>query len=124
MKYLVMVQSSQADLEAGNGKGSATSPAWSEDDLQAMFKFMHELNNDLSESGEFVDAQGLTAPAQARFVDVDKDGRPVITDGPYGRPRKCWPATGCWTARASSGSPRSRSGSSSARCPRARPPIP
>ncbi len=88
MKYLVMIQSSQADYEAGTGKGSATSPAWSEDDLQAMFNFMGELNNDLSESGEFVDANGLSAPARARFVDVDKDGRPVITDGPYGETKE------------------------------------
>ncbi len=83
MKYLVMVQGSQLDYDAMNGKGSESSPAWSEQDLKAMFSFMSELNNDLAESGEFVDGNGLAAPAETRFVSVGKDGPPVITDGPY-----------------------------------------
>ncbi|MET7715528.1 YciI family protein [Streptomyces sp. NPDC005407] len=88
MKYLVMVQGSQADYEAMRGKASAHSPAWSEKDLQAMFAFMGEVNNDLSESGELVDGQGLAEPALTRHVTVDKDGRPVITDGPYGETKE------------------------------------
>lgn len=83
MKYLVMVQGSQADYEAMNGKASAHSPAWSEQDLQAMFSHMEGINNDLAESGELVDANGLVEPAQTRFVRAGEDGRPVITDGPY-----------------------------------------
>ncbi|ARX81771.1 MULTISPECIES: YciI family protein [Streptomyces] len=83
MKYLVMVQGSQADYEAMSGKASEHSPAWSEQELQAMFAFMGNLNNDLSESGELIDGQGLTEPAQTRHVSVDDNGRPVITDGPY-----------------------------------------
>jgi hypothetical protein len=88
MKYLVMVQGSQADYDAMSGKPSEHSPAWSEKELQAMFSFMEGINNDLAESGELVDAQGLTAPAQTRFVTVDQDGRPVITDGPYGETKE------------------------------------
>ncbi|MEU5683776.1 YciI family protein [Streptomyces venezuelae] len=88
MKYLVMVQGSQADYEAMSGKPSESSPTWSEKELQAMFAFMGELNNDLAESGELVDAQGLTEPSQTRFVSRDKDGRPVITDGPYGETKE------------------------------------
>ncbi|MFM9366815.1 YciI family protein [Streptomyces sp. Da 82-17] len=83
MKYLVMVQGAQADYEAMSGKANEHSPAWSEKDVQAMFSFMENLNNDLAESGEMIDAQGLTEPAQTRFVGRDKDGRPVVTDGPY-----------------------------------------
>jgi hypothetical protein len=83
MKYLVMVQGSQADYDAMSGKGSAHSPAWSEKDLQAMFAFMGAINSDLAESGELVDANGLAEPAQTRLVSAGKDGRPVITDGPY-----------------------------------------
>ncbi|WP_030676543.1 YciI family protein [Streptomyces sp. NRRL B-1347] len=83
MKYLVMIQGAQADYAAMNGKASAHSPAWSEQELQAMFAFMGSLNNDLAESGELVDGQGLTDPAQARLVGRDAEGRPVITDGPY-----------------------------------------
>ncbi|GAA3089530.1 YciI family protein [Streptomyces rectiviolaceus] len=88
MKYLVMVQGTQADYEAQSGKPNATSPAWSEKDLQAMFAFMGALNDDLAESGEIVDGQGLAEPSQTRLVDVDKDGRPVITDGPYGETKE------------------------------------
>ncbi|MFD9225222.1 YciI family protein [Streptomyces sp. NPDC060064] len=88
MKYLVMVQGSQADYEAMRGQASAHSPAWSEKDLQAMFAFMGEVNNDLSESGELVDGNGLAEPAQTRYVSAGKDGKPVITDGPYGETKE------------------------------------
>jgi len=84
MKYLVMIQGTQADYNAmSSGKASPGSPVWSEKDLQAMFAFMGEINNDLAESGELVDGQGLGEPSQARHVALDTDGRPVITDGPY-----------------------------------------
>ncbi|MFF7179749.1 YciI family protein [Streptomyces sp. NPDC008121] len=83
MKYLVMVQGSQADYDAMNGKPSPDSPAWNEQDLRAMFAYMNSINDDLSESGEMVDAQGLVEPAKTRFVTADQDGRPVVTDGPY-----------------------------------------
>ncbi|MDI3385940.1 YciI family protein [Streptomyces sp. B-S-A8] len=89
MKYLVMVQGTQSDYEAMSGKPNEHSPAaWSEEDMQAMFSFMENLNNDLAESGEMVDGQGLTEPAQTRFVGRDKEGRPVITDGPYGESKE------------------------------------
>ncbi|MEU6123372.1 YciI family protein [Streptomyces sp. NPDC047123] len=88
MKYLVMVQGSQADYEAMSGKAPQDGPVWSEKELQAMFAFMGEVTNDLAESGELIDAQGLTEPAQARFVSKDQDGRPVITDGPYGETKE------------------------------------
>ncbi|MCM2390913.1 YciI family protein [Streptomyces albipurpureus] len=83
MKYLVMVQGAQADYDGMGGKSSSHSPAWNEKDLQAMFEYMGAISNDLAESGELVDSQGLTAPAQARHVTVDAEGRPVVTDGPY-----------------------------------------
>ncbi|CAM5638154.1 YCII-related domain-containing protein OS=Streptomyces alboniger OX=132473 GN=CP975_01550 PE=3 SV=1 [Streptomyces alboniger] len=88
MKYLVMVQGSQADYETMSGKPSERSPAWSEKELQAMYAFMSALNDDLAESGELVDAQGLSEPAQTRFVSAGEDGRPVITDGPYGETKE------------------------------------
>ncbi|KAF4408735.1 MULTISPECIES: YciI family protein [Streptomyces] len=88
MKYLVMVQGAQADYDAMAGKASDHSPAWSQEDMQAMFSFMNELNNDLAETGEMIDGQGLTEPAQTRLVGPGKDGRPVITDGPYGETKE------------------------------------
>ncbi|MFJ7157863.1 YciI family protein [Streptomyces sp. NPDC101118] len=88
MKYLVMVQGAQADYDAMNGRASAHSPAWSESELKAMFAHMNAINDDLAESGELVDAQGLTEPARTRHVTADTEGRPVVTDGPYGETKE------------------------------------
>ncbi|MEU2155375.1 MULTISPECIES: YciI family protein [unclassified Streptomyces] len=88
MKYLVMVQGTQADYDAMRGNGSEHSPVWSEKELQTMFSFMQAVNDDLAESGELVDAQGLVEPAQTRFVRAGEDGRPVISDGPYGETKE------------------------------------
>ncbi|MFI8522301.1 YciI family protein [Streptomyces sp. NPDC085481] len=88
MKYLVMVQGAQADYEAMNGRPTPRSPAWSEQDLRAMFAYMNAINDDLAETGEFVDGQGLVEPAKTRFVTADADGRPVVTDGPYGETKE------------------------------------
>lgn len=83
MKYLVMVQGSQADYEAMVGRPTDSSPAWSKSDLTAMFAHMNAINEELTANGELIDAQGLTAPSTTRFVSVDGDGKPVVTDGPY-----------------------------------------
>ncbi|MFD5341575.1 YciI family protein [Streptomyces hawaiiensis] len=88
MKYLVMVQGTQADYEAMRGKASANSPAWSAEELQAMFAYMGAINNDLAETGELVDGQGLAEPAQTRHVTLGDDGKAVITDGPYGETKE------------------------------------
>ncbi|MFF6877845.1 MULTISPECIES: YciI family protein [Streptomyces] len=83
MKYLVMVQGTQADYDAMRGKASTHSPAWSEEELQTMFAYMGAINDDLAETGELVDGQGLAEPAQTRHVTLGDDGKAVITDGPY-----------------------------------------
>ncbi|MFE2145298.1 YciI family protein [Streptomyces sp. NPDC059456] len=88
MKYLVMVQGAQADYDAMNGKASSHSPAWSEQELRAMFAYMGAINDDLAETGEFIDGQGLVEPARTRFVTADAQGRPVVTDGPYGETKE------------------------------------
>ncbi|MFD0369465.1 YciI family protein [Streptomyces sp. NPDC059071] len=88
MKYLVMVQGAQADYDAMNGKASDHSPAWSEQELRAMFSYMNNINDDLAETGEFIDGQGLVEPARTRFVTADAEGRPVVTDGPYGETKE------------------------------------
>jgi len=74
MKYMIMMCGSQKDYDMMT--------AWSGEDLAALHGFMVKWNNDLIESGEFVDAQGLTAPVHARRIQV-KSGVPVVTDGPY-----------------------------------------
>ncbi|QES46765.1 hypothetical protein DEJ50_01745 [Streptomyces venezuelae] len=83
MKFFVTVQGSQADYDAMSGRPSPGSPAWSPDELQAMFGFMTEINNELITSGEFIDAQGFAEPAKARFVSALPGNEPVVTDRPY-----------------------------------------
>lgn len=56
---------------------------WSPEDIRAHIEFQHVLNNELSDLGELVDAQGLSGPDQAKFVVWDGAGAPVVTDGPY-----------------------------------------
>ncbi|MFJ9820511.1 YciI family protein [Streptomyces sp. NPDC101151] len=88
MKYLVMVQGTQADYDAMRGEASADAPSWNEEQLQAMYAYMGAINDDLAESGELVDAQGLAEPARTRLVARDTDGGTVITDGPYGETKE------------------------------------
>ncbi|NXY98558.1 hypothetical protein HYE82_30105 [Streptomyces sp. BR123] len=82
MKYFVTVQASQADYDAMQGKDSPV-PRWGNDEITAMIAFMNELNSELTSSGELLDAQGFTAPAEARFVTGSPGREPVVTDHPY-----------------------------------------
>jgi hypothetical protein len=79
MKYMIMMFGSQQDIDQISGKGEH---AWKAEDVEALHAFMTKLNNDLVESGEFVDAQGLAQPVHARRITV-RNGAPVVTDGPY-----------------------------------------
>ncbi|GAA1982812.1 YciI family protein [Amycolatopsis minnesotensis] len=81
MKYMILLYGSQQDYDTMAGKETGK-PAWSAEDIKKMVEFMGAINNDLTESGELVDAQGLDAPALTRRVQF-KDGAPVVTDGPY-----------------------------------------
>jgi len=56
---------------------------WSPEDIKAHIEFQQALNQELTERGELVDAQGRTGPEQAKFVVSDGASAPVITDGPY-----------------------------------------
>ena len=56
---------------------------WAPEDIKAHIEFQHALNQELTERGELVDAQGLAGPDQAKFVVSDGTGAPVITDGPF-----------------------------------------
>ncbi|GAA3307100.1 YciI family protein [Nonomuraea dietziae] len=81
MKYMIMLYGSQQDYDVLSGKPGDQQP-WRDEDVAAMHAFMEKWNNDLVESGEFVDAQGLSAPVHARRIEL-RDGVPVVTDGPY-----------------------------------------
>ena len=56
---------------------------WTPADIKAHIDFQHVLNQELSQLGELVDAQGLAGPDQARFVVSDGASAPVVTDGPF-----------------------------------------
>jgi len=81
MKYMILLYGSQREYDAMAGRAGADQ-AWSADDFAAMGAFMKSWNNDLVESGEFVEARGLAEPVLTRRVQLRK-GVPVITDGPY-----------------------------------------
>jgi hypothetical protein len=51
--------------------------------ITEMIDFMMTLNNDLTESGELVEARGLVDGSQATTVSLAQDGTVVTTDGPY-----------------------------------------
>ncbi len=82
MKYMIMLYASQQeyDLMAGASSDQAAGPAA---DVEAMHEFMARWNQELVDSGEFVDARGLAAPAHTRRIHGLKEGVPVVTDGPY-----------------------------------------
>ncbi|HEV2779771.1 MAG TPA: YciI family protein [Actinophytocola sp.] len=78
---MIMMFGSQRDYDMLTGKDT-DKPAWSAGDVAKLHEFMESWNRALVESGEFVDAQGLSAPVHARRIEL-KDGVPVVTDGPY-----------------------------------------
>ncbi len=63
--------------------GCAPMPEWTPEDVKAHIEFQQALNQELTERGELVDAQGLAGPEQAKFVVSDGSRAPVITDGPF-----------------------------------------
>ncbi|SCE81188.1 Uncharacterized conserved protein [Micromonospora matsumotoense] len=81
MKYLIMLYGSQHDYDAMAGRPGAR-PPMSPEQVAAMHAHMAAVHQELAESGELVDGQGLTAPVHARRVRL-RQGTPVVTDGPY-----------------------------------------
>jgi hypothetical protein len=81
MKYMIMLYGSQQDYDVLSGKPS-DKPAMSPEEVAKMHEYMGTFHQKLVESGELVDAQGLTAPVHARRVRL-RAGAPVVTDGPY-----------------------------------------
>jgi hypothetical protein len=79
---MLMLYASQRDYDEMAGKAPDGEAVWTAEDLAAMYAFMEKFNQDLIDSGEFVDAQALAAPVHTRRFH-SKDGEPVITDGPY-----------------------------------------
>ena len=64
-------------------RGPYQMQGWSPDDVKRMVGFMNDLNKSLKASGQFVVAEGLVSPDQARLVTANGDGHPSVTDGPF-----------------------------------------
>ena len=69
-------------MNAPRGTGDWQASGWAPEDFSAHIAFMHSINKDLIEAGEFVSAQGLARAGEAKLVRAGKDGVPV-TDGPF-----------------------------------------
>ena len=54
---------------------------WAPDEVDAHMKFISDLAEALTASGEFVDSQALSA--EGTFVRYDDEGRAPVTDGPF-----------------------------------------
>lgn len=76
MKYMLLM-----NVPRGAGEYQFT-PESAPEDFRAHVAYMHRLNKEMMDAGEWVDAQGLAPPNQARLVRAGPDGAPV-TDGPF-----------------------------------------
>lgn len=72
MKYILLMSATRAGVEAYH--------AWPKQDIEAHMAVLHRINQDLTNSGEFVATQGLAEPREAKVVRGEKNGLPV-TDG-------------------------------------------
>jgi hypothetical protein len=63
--------------------GAPPMTEWTPGDIKAHIDFQQKFNEELTETGELVDAQGLAGPEEAKFVVSDGASAPVITDGPF-----------------------------------------
>ena len=75
MKFMMM-------MHTPRGTGDYQINQWTPAALNAHIQFMKDLNRDLQKSGEFVEAQGLTPPGQAKIVKYASSG-PIVSDGPF-----------------------------------------
>jgi hypothetical protein len=76
MKFMLM-------MHAPRGTGDYQINSWTQDEIKAHIDFMKRINKDLKAAGEFVIAEGLTPPGQAKVVRAGKNGAPAVTDGPF-----------------------------------------
>jgi hypothetical protein len=75
MRYMLM-------MNAPRATGDYQVSSWKPQDFEAHIAFMHRYNKDLIEAGEFVGAEGLASPGEAKRVHAGTDGQPV-TDGVF-----------------------------------------
>jgi hypothetical protein len=78
MKFMLMMNAPRA-----KGDGEYAVVNWAPQDFKAHIDFMKDFARKLQGAGEWVDAQGLASPGQARIVRAGKGGTPEVTDGPF-----------------------------------------
>lgn len=76
MKFMLM-------MNMPRGTGDYQISEWSPEAFKNHIQFMQNLNRDLTKTGELVDIQALTPPAQAQIVRYGQGGAPVVSDGPF-----------------------------------------
>src|SRR5689334_25201786 len=64
-------------------RGPYQMQGWSPKDVKRMVSFMNDLNKDLKTAGQWVAAEGLVSPDQARLVVANGNGDHSVTDGPF-----------------------------------------
>lgn len=76
MKYMLLMQASDR-IE------SPPIHTWDPADIKAHLEFMGDFSKKLIADGEFVDAQGLAGPEEAKVVRAATTGAPTVADGPF-----------------------------------------
>ena len=74
MKYILLM--------SGTKSGVNGYQAWSQNDRDAHMAVLRKLSQELTDSGEFVATQGLSAPNEAKLILGERNGMPV-TDGVF-----------------------------------------
>ena len=72
MKYILLM--------SGTKSGVDSYRTWAKSDIDAHMAILRRISKELTESGEFVATQGLSAPHEAKLVCGERNGLPV-TDG-------------------------------------------
>jgi len=70
MKHILIMNATKASWD--------TFMTWPKEALRAHIAFMKAFNQELSEAGEFVAAEGLATPDQAKIVKAATNGSPVV----------------------------------------------
>lgn len=74
MKYMLLMNTP--------GGGPYKIAEWKKQDIEAHMEFMHRINRKLKANGEWVQAEGLSGPDQAKLVRAGANNEP-ITDGVF-----------------------------------------
>jgi hypothetical protein len=78
MKFMLL-----QDYGAGVEADVPPMSQWKPEEVEAHINYQKDINAELQERGELVEAQALTAPELAKFVVSDGGAAPIVTDGPF-----------------------------------------